>query len=128
MTNEIKKPLFLCSECSSPDLQTTAWITLNGEKLEPDEGPSDTIWCPNCQAEADHACCVDAADDNLICDRCQKNHTQAMRIALDKLIEEQGWNESSILLLARDFLRDTRQELAFINYLKKHAVVESEEE
>ena len=39
---------YRCAECGSPDVHVTAWITLNGERLLPCDGPIDTIYCNDC--------------------------------------------------------------------------------
>jgi len=42
---------WMCHICGSRDLQVTAWITMNGEKIVNSDPPTDQIWCPVCDAE-----------------------------------------------------------------------------
>lgn len=43
---------FMCGECGSTDIQGTAWVTVNSGEVVEDDGPTDQIWCPEC----DHDC------------------------------------------------------------------------
>jgi hypothetical protein len=40
-----------CDECGCTDIQATAWIHLNTGAVLSDDGPTDQIWCPQCDAE-----------------------------------------------------------------------------
>ena len=42
---------FLCGECGSADIQATAWIHVNTGEVVNDEGPTDQLWCPDCEAD-----------------------------------------------------------------------------
>lgn len=42
-------PLMACPECGCTDVQTSAWIEVNGESVVNDEGPLDTVFCPQCE-------------------------------------------------------------------------------
>ena len=42
---------YACPECHSTQIQQTAWIYMNTGENTGDEGPSDTIWCPDCAEE-----------------------------------------------------------------------------
>lgn len=44
---------FVCDECGSRDVQRTAWVYMNtGEEVEGD-GPSDVLYCENCDDNTD---------------------------------------------------------------------------
>ncbi len=40
--------LWVCDECGSSDLHTTAWVDLNTDKLRNDEPPTNQVWCQKC--------------------------------------------------------------------------------
>ena len=46
-----KFPRFLCGECGSADIQSTAWTVVNTGEVVNDDGPTDQIWCPDCEQE-----------------------------------------------------------------------------
>ena len=41
-------PLQACPDCGCTDIQTSAWVEVNGCSVINDEGPLDTVWCPQC--------------------------------------------------------------------------------
>lgn len=44
--------LGVCAECGCADIEVTAWVSLNtGEVVDGGDGPTDQVWCPECEAE-----------------------------------------------------------------------------
>jgi hypothetical protein len=48
---ETKLPLLRCSACGSDDIQATAWIHANTGEVINDDGPTDQLWCPDCESD-----------------------------------------------------------------------------
>lgn len=44
-------PRLLCSECGCEDIQATAWIHANTGEVLNDDGPTDQLWCPECEED-----------------------------------------------------------------------------
>jgi hypothetical protein len=45
------KTLGACEECGCTDIQVTAWIEFNTHAIQGDDGPTDQVWCPQCESE-----------------------------------------------------------------------------
>lgn len=45
--------LFACPDCGCTDIQTSAWVEVNGCSVVNDEGPLDTVYCPQCEVNGD---------------------------------------------------------------------------
>ena len=43
--------LTLCGACGSDQIQSTAWVVHNTGEIVQSEGPTDDVWCPDCDAE-----------------------------------------------------------------------------
>lgn len=42
-----------CSECGELHIEATAWVRVNGDMILDRDPPSDTVWCPACEADTD---------------------------------------------------------------------------
>lgn len=45
--------LWACEECGCTDIQMTAWVDMNGERIRAkgDDGPRTNMWCPQCEEQ-----------------------------------------------------------------------------
>jgi len=43
-----RRAIFRCGRCGCPDVEGTAWIVLNTNRVTGSEPPDDDIWCPTC--------------------------------------------------------------------------------
>lgn len=39
-----------CPECGCTDVEITAWVCANTDKISDGDGPGDQAWCPQCEA------------------------------------------------------------------------------
>jgi hypothetical protein len=54
--------MYACAECGCVDVQGTAWVKLNGDKLVDDEPPTLDYWCPACEDHHGWVHIVEAAE------------------------------------------------------------------
>lgn len=47
----MSETIWVCADCGSPDVQVTAWVTANGNKVLPDDSPNDWTYCPRCRRD-----------------------------------------------------------------------------
>ncbi len=44
-------PRFFCATCRGTNVMVTAWVYMNSNQIADSDGPTDQIWCPDCDAE-----------------------------------------------------------------------------
>lgn len=54
--------MFCCRNCGCVDIQGTAWVEMNSNRLVSDEGPSNDIWCPGCEEHYDGCLMIQESD------------------------------------------------------------------
>ena len=50
-TQEPSPPFYACPDCGCTDLGTSAWVSVNTNQPTNDEGPTDEVYCPQCDSE-----------------------------------------------------------------------------
>ena len=50
-TQEPSPPFYACPDCGCTDIETSAWVSVNTNKPTNDEGPTDEVYCPQCDSE-----------------------------------------------------------------------------